>query len=413
MAESKAVEVFNILEDLGGGGVATVEAEPTPAPAPTPAPTPASRKPRASRKKVSGKAETPIVENPEAKGYSHTVRPEDLSDYHLYPREPEFVDGYKMSLPGGGVLTIDELWDAYRSGENILLVGPSGSGKSTLAFHLLDRANKAVREKNLEAYEEIRKGGKPKEGFRYLDIPYDVAHYSCHEATRSESLIGSLTLKVNRDGSREPVVVYGAVVDAWVNGKTLILEEMDFAPPGVWGETHQFFDGRTNETIVYINGPEKIRKSPRFRVIATANTLGTGENQIEYAGTQVLNRAFMNRFTYIVHVDYMEKGKEIELIHNRTKLRADIAERMVNAATQSRKAHAEGVIDAVITTRDILSWARECVRAQARQEKSGMAAGNSDAFWAQLVVPAAGPTFLARISDQSTLDTMRTYLGLR
>lgn len=326
--------------------------------------------------------------------------------------EPDFVNGYKLSTINGHVITLDHIWEAHQGGENILLVGPSGTGKSSIAFHLLDRANDPIRKKNREIYQKnlkIVKDGS-KELIPYHNLPYEVAHLSCHEGTRSEHLIGTVTMKINEDGTRMPVRVLGAVTDGWINGKTLIIEEMDFAPPGVWGEAHQFFDGRTKQTTIYINGPETIRKNKKFRVIATANTLGAGENQITYSGTQVLNGAFMNRFTFIVHVDYLERNHEISLIHDKSGVNKDLAGAMVDAAIQSRKSMKEGATDICITTRDLLSWGRECVRAVKRR---GSEPSELKVLWNEIAVPSSYPAFISRIADIATLNAFGTFISLR
>jgi len=329
--------------------------------------------------------------------------------------EPEFQDGYKFETVSGKYLTKKQIWDAYVSGEQILFVGPSGCGKSTLAFHLLDEANEPIRERNRKIYAEnlaIAKGGR-KEFKPYADLPYQLSHYSCHEATRSEELIGTVRVKVNADGSREAITLRGAVTDAWTAGKTLILEEMDFAPPGVWGETHQFFDMRTNDTEVFINGPERIKKNKRFRVMATANTMGQGENQIEFAGTQVLNRAFLNRFTYVVKISWLPKESEVKLIFVKTGLRQDIIQKMVDAATQSRAAYDAQTSDTTISTRELLAWSRECVRESARHGADDAKKMVTPVFWKEIVLPSAYPTFLNRIVDQNTRDMFEKYLSIR
>jgi MoxR-like ATPase len=279
------------------------------------------------------------------------------------------VAGYELGdAHSNRKITVNDIRDAYFAGENILLTGPSGCGKSSLAFWLMDEANEPVRIKNRRIFQEnTAKSGK--NPTPYHSLPYELAHLSCKESTRSEELVGTVTMKINPDGSREPIVVYGAVTDAWIHGKTLIIEEMDFAPPGVWGEAHQFFDGRTQETCIYINGPMVISKHSRFRVMATCNTLGLGENQLEYAGTQVLNRAFLNRFTYIVKMTWLPEDKEVQIVYDKTGIRRDVIGKMVGAATQSRSAHAAGTVDTAITTRDLLSWSRECAREEVRRKK--------------------------------------------
>jgi MoxR-like ATPase len=329
--------------------------------------------------------------------------------------EPEFQDGYEFETSSGNKLTLKQIWDAYVAGEQIMFVGPSGCGKSTIAFHLLDEANEIIREKNRKLHMEnlsLAKAGR-KEFKPYIPLPYELSHYSCHEATRSEELMGTVKLKIRDDGSREAIIVRGAVTEAWTKGKTLILEEMDFAPPGVWGETHQFFDMRTKETEIYINGPERIKKNNRFRVMATANTLGQGENQIEFAGTQVLNRAFLNRFTYVVKVSWLPREQEARLIYVKTALRQDIVYKLVDAAKQARDAYDAGTCDTVISTRELLAWARECVREAKRHGEEDAKKMNAGVFWKEVVLPSAYPTFLNRIVDQNTRDMFEKYLSIR
>lgn len=337
----------------------------------------------------------------------------------LHRWEPDFMDGYELETVGGHKLTKRHIWDAYVAGENILLTGPSGTGKSTMAFHLLDQANEPIRVQNRKVHQEnlrrIKSGGTEDDLEPYTDLPYKVQHYSCKEGTRSEELIGTVTIRINKDGSREPVVVRGAVTEAWTQGHTLILEEMDFAPPGVWGECHQFFDGRTQETTVYINGPERIKKHDRFRLIATANTLGQGENQIDFAGTQILNKAFLNRFTYIVKLGWLPMAHEIELVHNKTGLGKAIISRMVSTAGQTRESHEEQVIDACISTRDLLKWSRECRREEERWVEYGESPSDlsADDYWQKIVLPSSVPAFLNGIADSHTQEVYERFLSIR
>lgn len=345
-----------------------------------------------------------------------TTKEPDPSLLHAW--EPDFQDGYEFKTVGDHKITLDQIWDAYKEGEHILISGPSGCGKSTIAFHMLDRANASIRAKNLKVYHEnlklIKQGKNEDELHPYLELPYKVAHYSCHEASRSEELIGTVTVRINKDGSREPVVVRGSVTEAWTQGETLILEEMDFAPPGVWGECHQFFDGRTKETTIYINGPERIKRHDRFRLIATANTLGRGENQAEFAGTQVLNNAFLNRFTYVIRASWLLPEKEKQLVHMKTGLRYDVIDKMVTAAGQTRKAYEDEVSEHCISTRDLLKWGREQKRHERRLKKMGQdtATMDLDMYWGLVSVPSAVPAFLNGLDDE-TRDVYGQYLDIR
>jgi len=322
---------------------------------------------------------------------------------HLINRiEPDFIMGYDVDTTA--------LWEAYVRGEQIIIAGPTGTGKSSLAYHLLDNANESVRRKNRITFAKnnsvLQKGGTEKDLLGYKPIPYEVSYLGCGVGTRIEAVIGTLKFR-STDTGREPYAVYGAVVDAWVNGKTLIIDELDFASPDIWGELHQFFDGRTNETTIYINGPEVIRKHPKFRVIATANTFGNGENQMEFSGTQLLNTAFLNRFSYKIELDYLKADKEVEAVLKHIgAMDTEALTKMVTIAGKIRTDKKAGVLTRGISTRDLKAWSRECVALDGRLSKNNLQHRKDiRSYWTAVVVPAAKATYLTGNPDGSVLGS--------
>ena len=334
----------------------------------------------------------------------------------IYAWEPDFDPCYTMTRPSGSSITVQHIWDAYIDGEVIVLVGPTGCGKSALAFHLMDRVNAGTRAKNSQilARNALKLKSNPDmktedlEG--YIPLPYEVAFLACKNGTRSEDLVGTVDLIYDAKGNKKPVVRFGAVTDAWVNGKTLIMEEADTLDPGVAVELHAYLDGRTKETMLYINGPQKVLRHSRFSSILTQNSLSDGANQLEFAGTVNQNGALVNRFSYVVQVGWMQPANEAALLVKKTGIDKDSARDMVVAATQVRDEYDKDQCSNVISTRDLLSWSRETIR---ETKRSGIPHTNSS-YWSEVVVASAFPSFLNILSDEATvqmivglLDTIR------
>jgi MoxR-like ATPase len=326
---------------------------------------------------------------------------------------PTLINRYRPNFVVGYDIDVKSIQDALVNGQNILVVGDKGGGKSSFMFHLVDELNEPTRVLNRKIYADnvqLLKNGKPLKP--YYDLPYPLSHLGCGSGTRIESLIGTVMLKTTPEG-REVITLYGAVVDAWMNGKILIIDELDMASPDVWGELHQFFDGETQETTIYINGPEVIRKNPKFRVLATANTFGLGEDQMGFAGTQLLNGALLDRFSYKVKFPYLNPDKEVEAILKvYPKARKDAVEKMVSAAGKIRTDKASGVVTETLSTRKLMAWTCECVAREARLKTIGVGARplTLQEYWDKIVVPAAEPTYLCGNPDA---HVTRTYLEIR
>lgn len=320
----------------------------------------------------------------------------------LHAVEPNFVEGYDVD--------IEEVWDAYKRGENILIVGPPGTGKSSLAFHMLDRANESIRKGNREIYEKnlalLKKGKTEKDLIPYKDIPYHHRYTGCSSGIRNEHIIGTVKFKAT-DTGRDVIEVLGDGSDAFANGKTWILDEVMAGPPDVMIGAHQFLDRRVQSTDVFINGAMTLRRHPRFRVIATDNTWGLGENAAEFAGTQLHNGAFLNRFTYRVELDYLKPIHETSVIMKSYSAAWQPAvDKMVEIANKLRQDKKTGVITQAMTTRTLLSWVRECLDREKRIEKTGEKPRRDiKTYWNSVVFPAVFPTYLTGNPDAMSIQT--------
>ena len=124
--------------------------------------------------------------------------------------------------------------------------------------------------------------------------------------TDEDALIGRVWL---RNG--ETVYEKGPVIQAMEEGKTLLLDEIDLGHPQRLMclqsilEGSGYFIKKTNEMIY---------PKPGFRVIATANTKGSGDDTGNYIGTQMLNGAMIDRFSMFYHFSYASPEVETQIL---------------------------------------------------------------------------------------------------
>lgn len=150
---------------------------------------------------------------------------------------PTLINRYRPDFVVGYDIDVKSIQDALVNGQNILVVGDKGGGKSSFMFYLVDELNESTRVLNRKIYADnvqLLKNGKSLKP--YYELPYPLSHLGCGSGTRIESLIGTVMLKTTPAG-REVIPLYGAVVDAWMNGKILIIDELDMASPDVWGSS--------------------------------------------------------------------------------------------------------------------------------------------------------------------------------
>jgi len=175
--------------------------------------------------------------------------------------------------------------------------------------------------------------------------------------TNEGDLIGDLRLI---DGDTK--FQYGPVAEAYMRGAVLILDEIDLADTNrvmilqAVLEGKPLFIKKLGQTIV----PEK-----GFTVFATANTKGKGSIDGRFAGTQMLNEAFLDRFSITIEQKYPTKAIETKIIANYAasfsdgELTAEDKTMIDNAVTWAqitRKTFDDELIDELISTRRLIAF---------------------------------------------------------
>ena len=172
--------------------------------------------------------------------------------------------------------------------------------------------------------------------------------------TDEDDLIGSNTLVDGNIVFRE-----GPVLKAMRKGAVLLIDEIDLASNKIMClqsilEGSGYLNKKTGEYVT----PEK-----GFTIVATANTKGKGSDDGRFIGTNVLNEAFLERFSITMEQEYPSNAIEKKILIKEFE-RLEITDQdeyvvnLVNWADVIRKSFFEGAIDELISTRRLVHIAQ-------------------------------------------------------
>jgi cobaltochelatase CobS len=198
----------------------------------------------------------------DVEGYADPTNP-------YIPRKTEYVfrkDGLRDVLAF--------LRDAQ--GDGMFLTGPTGAGKTSLVCQVAARLN------------------------------WPVQAVTCHSRMELRDMVGHHVLA---DG--ETKFIHGPLSVAARDGHILLLNETDIMDPAELAGLNDIIEGQP--LVIPENGGEVIPPHAKFRVFATGNSAGAGDQTGLYQGVLRQNLAFMDRFR-IIRVDYPEPDVEEQMI---------------------------------------------------------------------------------------------------
>lgn len=223
--------------------------------------------------------------------------------------------------------------------ENVLIIGPTGVGKTSGVQALATIMNWPVTRINLTG------------------------------DTRVADIIGDIKVDIDREtGQAFTRWEDGPLVTAMKLGHLTIIDEMDSANPAVLfvlqRVTERHFDpatavkeGRPHARLLLPDG-SMVGAHPHFRLVATANTTGGGDLTGDYAATNVLNQAFLDRWGIKIRINYPNETDWVNILVNKTGLERGNARRIVQVAMKINKSKAEGQCRVQISPRRTITWAR-------------------------------------------------------
>ncbi len=204
---------------------------------------------------------------------------------------------------------------ALRDNFYTLIVGHTGTCKSSAIYAMANEHNKVITRINLTGQ------------------------------TGEDELAGKMGLIKG-----ETVFVEGPLTRALREGHVVILDEINAANAEVLFLLHPLLDDGHFIRLMGKDG-EIVPAHEDFRLFATMNPP-------EYVGTKELSPAFLSRFHMVLEFDFIQPIQEAKLLVERMNIREDDAATMADIAKRLRKKFEAGEMLTLISTRDLLSWAR-------------------------------------------------------
>lgn len=170
--------------------------------------------------------------------------------------------------------------------------------------------------------------------------------------TDEDDLIGGFRLE-----NGDTVFKYGAAIQAMKAGAVLLLDEVDMASHKIMA-LQSIIDGKG----YYIKKTgEFVTPAKGFTVIATANTKGRGDDTGKFAGANILNEAFLERFAKYITQGYPAKKVENKILtqllkhelegEKLTEKDTTFVTNLVDWSDVIRASYKDGGVDDLITTR--------------------------------------------------------------
>jgi hypothetical protein len=167
--------------------------------------------------------------------------------------------------------------------------------------------------------------------------------------TDEDDLIGGFRLI---DG--KTVWQNGPVIVAMERGAILLLDEVDLGDAKLMC-LQPILEGKP----IYLKKINRVVTPAKgFNILATANTKGKGSDDGRFIGTNVMNEAFLERFSITFEQEYPPLKTELKIVKNILQASGcddnDFAEKLVNWADMIRKAFYDGAVSDIISTRRLV-----------------------------------------------------------
>ncbi|AJP56385.1 cobaltochelatase subunit CobS [Pandoraea vervacti] len=172
-------------------------------------------------------------------------------------------------------------------------------------------------------------------------------------------LVGKDAIVV-RDGHQVTEFQEGIVPWALQRPVALIFDEYDAGRPDVMFVIQRILERDGKFTL--LDQTRVIHPHPGFRMFATTNTVGLGNLNGLYHGTQVLNHAQIDRWNVVATLNYLSREDEAGIVLARVptldnEAGRTLIESMLSVAELTRKGFATGDLSTLMSPRTVINWA--------------------------------------------------------
>lgn len=246
--------------------------------------------------------------------------------WQAFPGSPLMFDGW--ADPEAPAIDPDYLWTSEaiaqcwlsQHGDPLWITGPKGTGKSSLAAQFAARTGRAFTRINFQRY------------------------------TTTEDFIGATGL-TNGNTSFVP----GAFLAAYTRpGAVILLDEVSNADPGVLAVLNGLLEPGARVTI----GGRVWSRAAGVCIMAADNTAGSGDQTGAYAGTRQMNSAFLDRFSRLLYLGWLDRDQEIDAVAARASCKRELAAHVVDAIRVCRSKVETGAIVDAPSIRQAISFIR-------------------------------------------------------
>ena len=245
----------------------------------------------------------------------------DAFEDATHPRIPKAIPYYQFNKDALGAILA---FLSFPFGSGLYLTGPTGCGKTSAIMQVASRLN------------------------------WPVHEVTCHGRMELADLVGHHTM-VN--GTMK--FVHGPLATAVRDGHILVLNEIDLAEPSELAGLNGILDGMP--LMIPENEGEVITPHDKFRLVATGNSVGQGDETGLYQGVLRQNLALLDRFRAL-EVDYPDADIERAIVGKVAPgIAPNIIDGMVKVAGEIRKLFSSGngpkQVTVTLSTRGLVQWA--------------------------------------------------------